>query len=63
MQTARRRGRTAAEWLMPESIGDTLVQAIGELAEGADIANSKAEDEIMPGSSQAAGRVIFRTGT
>ena len=28
---------------------DTLVQAIRELVEGPDIANSKARDEIMPG--------------
>src|ERR1700681_3842695 len=28
---------------------DTLVQVIGELAEGPDVAGSKARDEIMPG--------------
>lgn len=28
---------------------DTLVQAMGELAEGPDVAGSKARDEIMPG--------------
>ena len=28
---------------------DTLVQAIGELADGPDVAGSKARDEIMPG--------------
>ena len=28
---------------------DTLIQAIGELADGADVAGSKARDEIMPG--------------
>ena len=28
---------------------DTLVQAIGELADGADVAGSKARDEIIPG--------------
>jgi toxin ParE1/3/4 len=28
---------------------DTLVEAIGELAEGPDVAGSKARDEIMPG--------------
>jgi toxin ParE1/3/4 len=28
---------------------NTLVQAIGELAEGPDVAGSKARDEIMPG--------------
>jgi toxin ParE1/3/4 len=28
---------------------DTLVQAIGELAEGPDVACSRARDEIMPG--------------
>src|SRR5947209_16783181 len=28
---------------------DTIVQAIGELADGPDVAGSKARDEIMPG--------------
>ena len=29
--------------------GDTLVQAVGELADGPNVAGSRARDEIMPG--------------
>src|SRR5256885_156350 len=32
---------------------DTLVQAIREVVEGPDVANSKPPDEIMPGSTHA----------